>query len=783
MATILNVMITIFIYITISTCYCQQRTAVLSNKINEESLRTKKFIDNESIQYQPKKRFDNRKIFLYYFFKYFHNVSHNLSEECRQSYNYFLDNSKEQWAIKMIDSNSVLESGIMNGNVQFFGEFDQCLDLNIDHLPNGQMQYCSIQFPTSIILTKNESNIFPPFVWTMVPPMAGICLPAACSIDYDLPIILNELSIRDKQKPLIISQCITRKDLNIGNRIETIHIVIIAIFISIFTMIILGTIIEQMIRLNKFSSTIKKNFIIRLLLCFDLERNLGFLFRTNSLHSSKKNETKQINCLHGIRVLSFLFILIYHTFTEAQVPSYNLVKYLHAEKEFIYQFVTNAALWVDTFFLLSGFVMAHSFLNQFGFKYTNLNNNNNNNNHNNNEHQNQPTIQHNPSMIDHLKQHPKRIFHRYIRLTPSVAGVVALSILIEIFGSGPLWHNYVNLSQKSCHKNWWNIFLYVNNFCNLNSPAYPQRECLSYLWYLAVDMQFFIISPLLIIFLAHKSFHMQKIGIIINITFILISSSLTAFLMAWKHLTPTVVVTTYDLDYINMVYKASYCRIGPYCIGILMAYIYHRRNAYNQRKYLLSNDENSRDDNNNHVERIKHNYSTFTGLMLMAIAIIMLISTTMLTYPWLQGWDYVNVPSILYGAIHRNIWAIGWALLIWAMARQHLPLMDRIFSHPMFQVFSKLTYQSYLLHSILISAITNSLRQKIYFSEFNFVLDVICYFFFTQLISIIMFVMFERPFLNVESTFFRLNHRKHSNVRTNNKIIGNDNPAINSLDQ
>lgn len=176
-----------------------------------------------------------------------------------------------------------------------------------------------------------------------------------------------------------------------------------------------------------------------------------------------------------------------------------------------------------------------------------------------------------------------------------------------------------------------------------------------------------------------------------------------------------------DLDYINMVYKASYCRIGPYCIGILMAYIYHRRNAYNQRKYLLSNDENSRDDNNNHVERIKHNYSTFTGLMLMAIAIIMLISTTMLTYPWLQGWDYVNVPSILYGAIHRNIWAIGWALLIWAMTRQHLPLMDRIFSHPMFQVFSKLTYQSYLLHSILISAITNSLRQKIYFSEFNFV--------------------------------------------------------------
>lgn len=56
----------------------------------------------------------------------------------------------------MIDSNSVLESGLMDGNIQFFGEFDQCLDLTIDHLPNGQIQYCTIQFPASIIMTKNE---------------------------------------------------------------------------------------------------------------------------------------------------------------------------------------------------------------------------------------------------------------------------------------------------------------------------------------------------------------------------------------------------------------------------------------------------------------------------------------------------------------------------------------------------------------------------------------------------------------------------------------------------
>ncbi|XP_075590262.1 nose resistant to fluoxetine protein 6-like isoform X2 [Dermatophagoides farinae] len=649
------------------------------------------------------------------------------------------------------------------------------------------IQYCTIQFPASIIMTKNESDTFPSFIFSMVPPTASICIPAACSIHHDLPVILNELSIRDNQKPLTITQCITRQDLKIGNRIETIHMVIIALFATIFTMIIIGTIIE-MNQLNRLSSsTSAKNFIIRLLLCFSLARNLGFLFRTKSYQPSTKTtttttRTPQIDCLHGIRVLSFLFILIYHTFTEAQIPSANLLKVLGVEHGFLYQFITNAALWVDTFFLLSGFVMAHSFFNQYG-RISNSNNSNNDSNNNNNNSSNDPNRQNNkrnPSIIEHLKQHPRRIFHRYIRLTPSVAGVVGLSILIEILGSGPLWRNYVNLSQQSCHKNWWNVLLYINNFCNLNSPTNPQSECLSYLWYLAVDMQFFIISPLLIIFLAYESYRMRTIGIIINIAFILSSSSLTAFLMAWKHLTPTVLVTVYDLDYINMVYKASYCRIGPYCIGILMAYIYHRRHFYHQQEYLINNNDNGDDDDDDQNNQIKNNRSTATGSMLLVISIILMFATTMLTYPWLQGADYINALSILYGAIHRCIWAIAWALFIWAMARQHLPLVDRLFSLPMFQVFSRLTYQSYLLHSVLISAIITSVRQKIYFSELNLVLNVICYYFFTQLISIIMFVMFERPFINIESTFFRNNHHSSSkhrnNISTNSKGM---NPTMN----
>src|SRR5699024_8258705 len=94
---------------------------------------------------------------------------------------------------------------------------------------------------------------------------------------------------------------------------------------------------------------------------------------------------------------------------------------------------------------------------------------------------------------------------------------------------------------------------------------------------------------------------------------------------------------------------------------------------------------------------------------------------TLLTYPWLQGAEYRNAAGVLYGATHRAFWALGWALFVWGCARGHLPLVDELFSLGVFRFLSRLTYQCYLLHSVLIAAVTNSVRQKIYFSTLNLV--------------------------------------------------------------
>lgn len=75
---------------------------------------------------------------------------------------------------------------------------------------------------------------------------------------------------------------------------------------------------------------------------------------------------------------------------------------------------------------------------------------------------------------------------------------MVLGFYIQIsphLGSGPFWISYY--SVDSCAAGWWRNLLFVNN---LNSHMYDQ--CMVWTWYVANDMQFFLVSPLFLVLLA-----------------------------------------------------------------------------------------------------------------------------------------------------------------------------------------------------------------------------------------------------------------------------------------
>ncbi|KAK6176000.1 hypothetical protein SNE40_014370 [Patella caerulea] len=181
-----------------------------------------------------------------------------------------------------------------------------------------------------------------------------------------------------------------------------------------------------------------------------------------------KKSKGAINCVHGIRFVSMLWIILGHTYNYGVVSqsdsqtTQNLIDADGLFKRFSFQGIMAAGFAVDTFFLLSGFLVSYLTLKDlrkrkitggYMFMY---------------------------------------YFHRFWRLTPLYMIVLmTFSCLYKYMGDGPLWPAAIKAADY-CKTNWWTNVLYVNNLVN------NHEQCLGWSWYLANDMQFYIISPIFI---------------------------------------------------------------------------------------------------------------------------------------------------------------------------------------------------------------------------------------------------------------------------------------------
>ena len=79
--------------------------------------------------------------------------------------------------------------------------------------------------------------------------------------------------------------------------------------------------------------------------------------------------------------------------------------------------------------------------------------------------------------------------HRYIRLTMPLAFAIAFTAAFPKFMSyGPVYE--LDYESQACRDYGWRNLLYINNF-------FEGASCLGQTWYLANDMQFYILSPII----------------------------------------------------------------------------------------------------------------------------------------------------------------------------------------------------------------------------------------------------------------------------------------------
>lgn len=376
----------------------------------------------------------------------------------------------DEWAMKMLDSWGKFPSAFLDGNLNDLGGFRECLNIELnDSL--YESKYC-----VGEILLEKDEKLFKlshhynhmhntgmiPNIWQsdddeeriesravtsqfdMRPKFKfGMCVPAACSMDY-----LREFVNFTNKITLSESSCQLR---NTDAELRSLDIVAIVLLVIVFVLTICSTVYDIHSTLYNYEKS-------QIFLAFSVYSNGK---KVLSYKKSKAPDT--MHCLHGIRAISTQWVVIAHTFViYAMTPLRNMRAIPSFFSQFHNMIIMSAPIAVDTFFVLSGLLVSIN-------------------------------------MLKHLKKSGGKInipllyFHRYLRLTPLVFAAALVSMtLFRFLGDGPLWPMLTHSIKDQCEKYWWSLLLYVQNYVN------PSEICLPHTWYLSVDMQLFIVAPFVV---------------------------------------------------------------------------------------------------------------------------------------------------------------------------------------------------------------------------------------------------------------------------------------------
>ncbi|XP_076080493.1 nose resistant to fluoxetine protein 6-like isoform X4 [Mytilus galloprovincialis] len=471
---------------------------------------------------------------------------------------------QDVWAVRMIDAAGKPPANILGGGIVWFGDFDECVAIqdvatNVSGIKyRFDAQYCKARVP----LRGPLNNIIPgnPTV------TLGVCVPDSCS-KKDVQNLLRKFLYENVSTELTASiQTCVETDIPYDTRAEIV-LVVIGLFIAAM---LLGTgydlIVIQWPKWRHIEEiTSSEEIAIEASEKQQLIENtksrikeyqpgipgkllLSFSMYTNG---SKILDTKQgkgvITCINGIRFLSMTWVIIGHAFSAPNNIADNIAEFMpRMLKRWTFMAVCNAYVSVDSFFTLSGLLLTYLVMKE----------------------------------LDKNKGRLKWFmfyFHRFWRLTPPYMLVIMVSVsLFHYTGTGPNWPT--GGIDKGCEKGWWYNLLYINNFVEDN-----KKKCFGVAWYLANDMQFYILSPLILLPLYH--FHLLGVGI------------LMVFLVGTT-ITTGVISTHYDIpannfdagnskDWFPKIYIKPYCRMGPYLVGMYAGYLLYKTNCRLQiNRYL-----------------------------------------------------------------------------------------------------------------------------------------------------------------------------------------------------
>ena len=345
---------------------------------------------------------------------------------------------------------------------------------------------------------------------------------------------------------------------------------------------------------------------------------------------------------------------------------------------------------------------------------------------------------------------------RYLRLTPSYATVIGLSILVPTIGApgGPFWPETMGQLEPACRNNWWANLLYVNNFYETD------KLCLIHSWYLSNDWQFFLLA-LCLFGLMYIS---KKLALLLMVSVFLASSAATFSIIVANDFPPTIVTTSPAVaerwQFIHSLYYKPWPHLPAYLIGLFVGYLILlvQKQQEQQRSQAKLGPEPKVGETGTSTLAMAPGWRLACWLLFGSVAIALLNSI----YPWNMGIAVDPLVAGLHGATFRTLWAACNAWLVFALIISgdkqtgSRNLLGQFLSWRGFQLTSRLTYCAYLVHPLIIYYHFGVLRERIdsslYGQTFRFLATLLLSYLFAFLLSLLV----ESPSIQLQRFLINL---------------------------
>ncbi|KAJ5079993.1 o-acyltransferase [Anaeramoeba ignava] len=616
------------------------------------------------------------------------------------------------------------------------GDYDLC-----NMLPDAH--HCVITFGFNI------SGYVIPLTW-------GFCLPKECNEEYApyalevyISLFYSYASVADYPIDVYCSDTF-KKNYSVGTIITLIIIILFGSFAIIGTIFKYFNISPNSQNQLKFKQNqqnflnIKDNEIQK----ETIPKWKTILFKFFSFYSLQVNWKKLIEKhpdpsfkhLNGIRALSMFWIIFGHTVYIQRGIGYNNELYIYGDKAQIskwpFQFILGAEFAVDTFFFLSGLLMAHF-------------------------------------AIEKLQQHKFNIgcfyFHRFWRLLPSLGFIILFFTNITmLLGNGPIFGGLKDFIHDTCGKHWYSSLLFFNNFY----PKDFDDECISWVWYLANDssilfvLAFIITSVVLNFWIVHHW----------NIVYYTFGST--------------------EEDYSNKIYTKPYTRILPYLAGCLIAMLLNILQKVKKSNEIYKHNININDKDNNDkiekeidtdsenednqkltektqlIESENENYRKqrdwkiqiiFDYIIPISIFVVSFILILVMVFVPYDNYKHMGTKwtvgeSATYIGFSKLIWGLSVGGIVFVYSYYEAPkcLIKKFLSLDFWTPLAKLTYNAYLVHPIIMIVVVYSSRILYNYAAMPIFYSTTVYVILSYFFSMIVYFLVERPFMHFEREIITL---------------------------